>query len=74
MINWVISILKEFCPDKPDGYRYNSQALHLNTKMLDELDKHVDPFTFLNYSPTTDDSLKDGELGIDLNAIITKDK
>ena len=73
MIKWIVSVLKSHIPVLPHGFRYDARALHLNSKMLDELIFHVEPMAWLNYSPTTDNSLNDNELGIDLNAILTKD-
>lgn len=73
-VDWVLNILKKYIPECPDGYKYDAQALYLNSKNLKELSKHVNPMDYLAYSPTTDDSLADDELGIDLNSIILKDK
>jgi hypothetical protein len=74
MARWILNTLKTFVPHIIKGYKYNSQALHLNNNNLEKILKHVDPMHWLNYSPTTDDSLRDDELGVELNDIIIKDK
>lgn len=73
MVAWIMNTLKGFVPVLPEGHKYNSQALYLNTNNLNEMSKHTNPMDWLNYSPTTDDTLKDSELGIDLNSVTTKD-
>ncbi len=71
-ISWINNTLKEFCPNLPPGYSYNSLALYLNSESLLKIKKHVLSFSFFNFCPIEDNNLKDNELGIDLNKLIDK--
>ena len=73
LITWIISTLKDCVPVLPEGYSHNSQALRLNQENLDKISKHIFPMDFLNFAPTTDNTLKSDELGIELSVIIVKD-
>lgn len=59
-VAWLCKILEEFNTK-------NVLALHMNKSNNDRLDKYLNPMTYLNYSPKTDDGLDDDELMIDLN-------
>jgi len=73
LVIWIKETLKNCVPILLKGYNYNCQALSLNKKNLDEISKHVDPMHFLNFSPTTNNTLKSDEFGIELSEIIVKD-
>jgi len=72
-IEWIKKILRDCVPVLPEGYNYNSQAIRLNQENLSKISKHIFPMDFLNFAPTTDDTLKSDELGIELSTIIIKD-
>jgi hypothetical protein len=73
-VEWVANVLKKHVPVLPKGFQYNACALRINTNNSDILNKHLDPMVWLNYCPTTDDSLRDDQLGLEINEVVVQDK
>ncbi len=69
-VKWIMKILKATGQTLGPNQNYNSCALYLNDKNLQKLHKLLDPMVWLNYSPTTSNSLPDNRLGIDLKEVI----
>lgn len=61
-VKWLKSILKKY-----DGN--NVLCLYLNQKNNDKIHEYVSPLVYLDISPSTDDSLEDDEMKIDLKKI-----
>lgn len=71
-INWIMEKLQIYHGAPVSGWEYNACCLYLNNNNLKTLQTYLAPMDYLNYSPREDNNLKNNELGIDLNDIITK--
>ncbi len=72
-VNWVLDILRSFHGKELEkGEQFNACCLYTNKKNVDLLHKYLEPMTWLNYSPTECNELKDDELGIDVSEITQK--
>ena len=55
------------------GERLNALALSLNQANLQFLEEHISAWKYLGFSPRADNTLRDGELGVDKDAIYKKE-
>ena len=56
-----------------EGERFNALALSLNAANLDYLAMHCSGGAYLAWAPREDNSLRDDELGVDVDAIYVKE-
>lgn len=69
-IHWLIHVLTELEPDRPEGYQYNALAVYMNGENLNLLSNLISPFVYLDVGPKQCDELFDREYGIDVTQVL----
>lgn len=72
-VRWIINQLKSTGIEVKNTNQYNACALYMNTHDLNKLHKYMSPMIWLNYSPTTCDELKNGEIGVEMSEVIARE-
>jgi len=72
-IDWALKVLAESTDDKPvqKETQWNACAIYMNAKNIEFLHRCFTPMEWLNYSPTTDDSLEDDQFAINTDEVLT---
>ena len=64
-VDWVMTLLKNTAPRELEkGERYTSTKIYIHPEHNEFLNKHIDPFIWLNYSPVDDDTVGLDEIKI----------
>lgn len=69
---WAIKLFRSAISSPPEGYSYDAQALKMSPKNCSRLEKHLDAWTDLSFSPRVDDKLPDDRVAIDLTKIYSR--
>ena len=67
-IYWIKQILGELYTLNSDE-KYNACCVYMNDYNVEKLNQHMEPMTWLAYSPSICNSLKNNEYGVDLSNI-----
>jgi len=65
-IEWILVLLKNLIPSDK---KYSIIGVYMNEKNCNILNKHLNPWDWMNYSPVTCNLLQDDEIGIDLSKV-----
>ena len=70
--DWAIKLFRSTASKPPTGYNYDATSLRMSEKNCQRLEKHLDSWTDLAFSPCIDEHLNDDQVAIDLTKIYSK--